>query len=551
MFDNALPDDVALKSTGDAMVVAAIAGWARVEAAASARRLAAIAELVDRRVEGGSVERGQWSCDNWDAVAAEVGAAQGISHGMASGQMYLGVALRDRLPQVGALLVEGAISARLASAMVWHTDLIKDPEVLRLVDKTLTEDAVRFGPLSVNKTAQAIDAIVDRYDPAALRRTRATARSRDVVIDSADDSQAGTAALWGRLYASDAAVLDRRLMQMAHDVCDDDPRTIAQRRADALGALAAGADRLACACANADCPARADGDQRATSVVIHVVAEASALAVQPDVHMSGEATSPSVTPDTPLREALAPDPEPDPPTVSAARPPAALIAGGGVVPAPLLAELIHGGAKVRPVHHPGDTSAPEAGYRPSAALELFVRCRDLTCRFPQCDRPAEVCDIDHTVPYPAGPTHPSNLKILCRKHHLLKTFWAGVNGWRDEQQPDGAVIWTSPTGQTYTTRPGSRLVFPTLCLPTGELPTVPTANPPLSNRGLMMPKRRRARQQDRVHRINAERALNAAHIAERNQPPPSSASLAAHRVLVQPRETFLNSWRRKSTSVRC
>jgi hypothetical protein len=36
----------------------------------------------------------------------------------------------------------------------------------------------------------------------------------------------------------------------------------------------------------------------------------------------------------------------------------------------------------------------------------------------------------------------------------------------------------------------------------------------------MMPKRRRTRQQERIHRINAERALNPAHIAERNQPPP-------------------------------
>ena len=47
------------------------------------------------------------------------------------------------------------------------------------------------------------------------------------------------------LYSTDAAILDRRLKQMAHGVCDDDPRTIGQRRADALGALAAGSDRLA------------------------------------------------------------------------------------------------------------------------------------------------------------------------------------------------------------------------------------------------------------------------------------------------------------------
>jgi len=36
----------------------------------------------------------------------------------------------------------------------------------------------------------------------------------------------------------------------------------------------------------------------------------------------------------------------------------------------------------------------------------------------------------------------------------------------------------------------------------------------------MMPLRRRTREQDRARRIAAERALNDAHIAERNQPPP-------------------------------
>lgn len=135
------------------------------EAAAAARRLAAIGELVERRVHGGSPEAGRWSCDNWDAMAAEVAAAQGLSHGMASGQMYLAVALRDRLPRVAALFADGMIGYGLVRTIAWHTDLIKDPEALRLVDKSLAEDAVRFGPLSANKTVQAIEAIVDQYDP--------------------------------------------------------------------------------------------------------------------------------------------------------------------------------------------------------------------------------------------------------------------------------------------------------------------------------------------------------------------------------------------------
>jgi hypothetical protein len=177
------------------------------------------------------------------------------------------------------------------------------------------------------------------------------------------------------------------------------------------------------------------------------------------------------------------------------------------VPAPLLAELARDGAHVRRLVHPGTDPAPEPGYRPSSALEEFVRCRDMTCRFPNCDRPAQCCDVDHTIPWPQGPTHPSNLKVLCRKHHLLKTFWTA---WGDKQLPDGTVIWTSPSGQTYTTHPGSRLFFPTLCRSTGELRTPPTLSKTITERGLMMPTRRRTRAQDRAYRIDAERA----------QPPP-------------------------------
>jgi Domain of unknown function (DUF222) len=510
MFDIPLPAAETLQRADDATVVAAITEYARVEAAAGARRLAAIAELVHRRADG-PVDCAHWSCDNWDAMAAEVAAAQGISHGMASGQMYLAVALRDRLPTVAALFAQGTISARLASAIVWHTDLIKDAETLRLVDETLARDAKHFGPLSVTKTAHAIDDIVDRHDPGALRRSRAGARGRHVTISPAEHDS-GTAAVWGSLLATDAAALDRRLTQMAEQVCDDDPRTRDQRRADALGALATGGEHLACGCGDSDC--RAGADSRATTVVIHVVADAAALDASPDPHTSGERPSRPVTPEMTLAEALAPDPEPDMP--AAPRPPAAHLLGGGTVPAPMVAELIRNGAKVRPLRHPAG-APPERGYRPSAQLERFIRCRDMTCRFPGCDRPAEFADIDHTIPYPLGATHASNLKCLCRKHHLLKTFWTA---WHDEQLPDGTVIWTSPSGQTYTTRPGSRLLFPALCLPAGELLTPPTGDGSPGDRGLMMPRRRRTREQERLRRIDAERTLNAARVAERNQPPP-------------------------------
>lgn len=159
------------------------------EAAAAARRLAATAELVGRHAIG-PTDRAYWSCDNWDAIAAEVAAAQHISRSMASGQMYLAVALRDRVPQVAALFADGKISARLAATIVWRTDLTKVPETQRVVDATLAEYAAHFGPMSVNRTAQAIDDVIDPYDPGALRRTRGSARGRDVVIPRRTTSQA-------------------------------------------------------------------------------------------------------------------------------------------------------------------------------------------------------------------------------------------------------------------------------------------------------------------------------------------------------------------------
>jgi len=44
-------------------------------------------------------------------------------------------------------------------------------------------------------------------------------------------------------------------------------------------------------------------------------------------------------------------------------------------------------------------------------LAAFVRCRDLTCRWPGCDTPAPNCDLDHTIPYSrGGPTHAAKLR---------------------------------------------------------------------------------------------------------------------------------------------
>ncbi|GAB1815051.1 hypothetical protein MUNTM_40900 [Mycobacterium sp. MUNTM1] len=136
-----------------------------------------------------------------------------------------------------------------------------------------------------------------------------------------------------------------------------------------------------------------------------------------------------------------------------------------------------------------------------------MRCRDLTCRWPGCDRPATDCDLDHTVPYAdGGRTHASNLKCYCRTHHLVKTFW----GWREQQLPDGTLILTSPAGHTYVTTPGSALLFPSLCQSIGAMPAA-EVDPPqdyCAERTAMMPRRTRTRAQHRAARIGTERKHN-------------------------------------------
>ena len=441
--------------------VGAVGAWARVENAACAQRLFAIADVFEARLSAdGSAEREQWCVDNWDAVAAEIGAAHNVSFGVASHQLMVATALRERLPRVAEVFATGAISYRLVNAIVYRTALITDADARAKVDTELAAAVGGWGSLSMAKVEAAIDFWVDRYDPHALRRVELSSRGRHVDVVAGKDGS-GLSWIDGKLFSPDAAALDQRLDGMARAVCEADPRTLEQRRADALGALAHGGDRLACGCDDPECPAADNAVPGAT--VVHVIAEERSLADDTPVQLDGE-EPPRTGPDKPLREmTIAEALAPDPPTGPANTNPAVVI-GGAIMPAPLLAAKVANTATIRPLVHPGD-APPEPRYVPSRKLADFVRCRDLTCRFPGCDEPAYHCDIDHTIAYPVGPTCASNLGCLCRKHHLLKTFW----GWLARQLPDGTIIWTAPSGQTYTTYPGSRLLFPTLCKPTAPV----------------------------------------------------------------------------------
>jgi hypothetical protein len=459
-FDEEFERRYPSRTAESAATVERICVASRAENRAAAAQLTAIGELFGYRLSRCS-DTEEWAADTMEAVAAEVAAALRISQGLASSRLRYARAMRERLPKVGEVFCAGAIDFLTFQTIVYRTDLITDLDVLAAVDAELAVKVTRWPSLSRGRLSAAIDKLVARVDADAVRRRKESKDGREVCIWEAGD---GVSRIDGSLLSTDAQALDRRLTGLAGTVCAHDPRTHAQRRADALGALAAGADRLGCRCGRPDCAAGAK--PAASPVVVHVIAEPASL----DGREGG-----------------------------------ALVGADGLIGPELLAELA-ASAKQVALSHPGD-APPEPGYTPSKALADFVRCRDLTCRWPGCDRPAFDCDVDHTIPYAqGGPTHASNLKCYCRTHHLVKTFW----GWREEQLSDGTLILTSPAGHTYVTTPGSALLFPSLCLATGGMaaPEVYMLPERCGDRAAMMPQRRRTRAQNRAHRVAAERRHN-------------------------------------------
>ncbi len=435
---------------------------ARAENQAAAEQLEVLGQLFAYRYSS-CAETDDWAIDTEAAVAAEVGAALRISQGLAASRLRYARAMRERLPQVGAVFKAGDIDYRTFTTIVYRSDLITDPDVLSTVDAAVAANVTRWPSMTQGRLGAQIDKIVARADADAVRRRTEQQAEREIWIGG---EQEGLSQIIGSLFSVDAHALDRRLSALAATVCEHDPRSAPARRADAMGALAAGADRLGCRCARPDCAA---GTRPAASpVTIHVIASQDTL--------DGTATTPGSE-----------------------------FSADGLITPELIAQLATS-AKTVPLIHPGYT-APEPGYRPSKALTEFVRARDLTCRWPGCDVAALRCDIDHTIPYSqGGKTHAANLKCYCGTHHLVKTFW----GWREQQLADGTLILTSPAGHTHVTTPGSALLFPSLCHAVGGMPAPETCPPEdrCADRSAMMPKRRQTRTHDRATRIATERRHN-------------------------------------------
>jgi hypothetical protein len=399
-----------------------IADSQRQESMVMAQRMAAVAELLALRtaeVYDEDPDPGYMFVTGFQRTAAEIAAAMNLSPSGASVVVSQADTLRERLPNVAAVLAMGDTDWRTVQVIISRTEFVSD-SVIGGIDQRLADRIMKWKCWSRKRIINAVDAAVRKVDPDAIRERKRREDKRYVDVVSLGD---GTAKL-DCVVAADAAVaFDNRVTEVANGVCRNDPRTRNQRRADALKAIAE-QRRLVCQCNNSSCPKKVDDGAPASRIVVNIIAGSETVL--------GGGDEPGY------------------------------IEGYGVIDAEQVRELAEN-ATVRFIEEPSPTDAEALRYQPTAAVERWVRMRDMTCRFPGCDRAAVFCDVDHTIPFNhadprnGGLTVPCNLKCLCREHHRDKTF---VEGWRDEQLPDGTVIWTSPTGEEYRTVPGGVDLFP-------------------------------------------------------------------------------------------
>jgi hypothetical protein len=372
-----------------------------------------LAAELHRRLVGDSGEHDFLVVDGLADCAARIAVALAVTQYAAEQLLAQAVALRDRLPQVSQRLREGRISPERVIAVIARTDLIDGADCAGEVDAQVAAELdLHDGAWSAERLRDMVDRIVHRHDPDAVReRRRRALDARDSWVEAKADGVAKVAAT---MSAENARISRENIGALAGSTCPDDPRTIAQRRSDAAFALMSQTS-FACLCGQEDCPAEIPEPGVAASaskILIHVVADEGTIAGQAD--NAGFVAGHGVISGEHVRDL-------------AARPDAVI---KPIVPPGTPQNT--DGTWTLPAHQPSDP------YRPSAALDTYIRVRDGHSVVPGNATSAFVGDVDHVWEYnhadPAagGQTLPENLNVKDRFFHILKTF----GSWVDDQYRD-------------------------------------------------------------------------------------------------------------------
>jgi hypothetical protein len=355
----------------------------------------AAAAIVQERRGGASQEEIRTSVQvAEESAAAELGLWMHIGTGAAGELMDFATGLARRLPKTLDALEAGSITERQARILFTETrdlDIAKTAWVERQTLPKASEKTPASFKRLVRRRVEQADA------DALLKRHAAALKERRVTLTSAGDGMSWFSAL---LPTEEAMAVFGVVDTFAHEREPGDERTLDQRRADATLDLVTRPGQQ---------------DPRVGYVV----------------HLHGNADGTDGTGQT------------------------AQATNGDLIPAPRAREKAD-----LTVHHPAvpvdiaailaDYNSRADVYKPSAKLKRAIRARDRHCRFPGCRRPAHRCELDHTVAFEiGGRTIYTNLSALCKHHHRIKH----MPGWTCTQDEAGVLTWTTPSGQTYLTRP--------------------------------------------------------------------------------------------------
>ncbi len=417
----------------DEDLIEAIGSWEKLKAWAEAGQLAEIAELAARRraadareraehaARGGQGEPGQLM----EFVVDEVALAARTSRVAASHRLDLAQDLTGSLPQVYAALQAGDIDLVRARIIAEGTAGL-DREVRVSVAAAVLGRAAGLTPSAVRA---AVARAVHIVDPGGVEE-RHTADRRVTLIPRDN----GMSELCAFLPADGAAAIMatlHRLAEASHTPAGraaGDRRTADQRRADALIDLATG--------------------YLDTHPGLHPTPDQAAAADQAG---SADRDGPRLRRPTRRPPAWAQVQVVLPASLlTGAGPEPAELLGYGPIPTSMAYQIAAEATWQRLLTDPVSGALLDVGrtrYTPPAALAEHSLTRDRACRFPGCRQPRT--DLDHTIPYPAGPTADYNLTGLCRHHHRLKQH----PQWQAKLEPDARMTWTTPTGHTHTTTP--------------------------------------------------------------------------------------------------
>jgi hypothetical protein len=268
-------------------------------------------------------------------------------------------------------------------------------------EEFLLESAARFRPAEFTRLARRWRTVVDDLDDA-----QGPSRAHERRYLHASTTLYGTVRGDFELDAEGGKVfleaLDARTTPDAADG-PEPPRSLAQRRADALVDLASEALAL-------DQTGTSEGPSRRPSTGLDALVDIGTL--------TGDA---------------------DPASTRAELP------GIGPIPGETALRIACDAAVGRIVMR-GPSEVLDVGRRSRVvprALRRALVVRDGGCVFPECRRPAQWCDVHHCVPWSmGGSTDLANCVLLCRRHHVL----CHEGGWRIRRGPDGRVEVESPTG---------------------------------------------------------------------------------------------------------